>query len=102
VGILFAILAGKQPRQLSYSLDTSGITIGEKFYSYEMFKSFTILEEGAIGCVNLLPLKRFMPELSIYYPPEEEEKILNVLTGSLPNDQKQEHSFDRLMKRIRF
>jgi hypothetical protein len=43
-----------------------------------------------------------MPELSIYYPPEEEEKILNVLTGSLPNDQKQEHSFDRLMKRIRF
>jgi hypothetical protein len=102
VGVLFAILAGKQPRQLSYSLDTSGITIGGKFYPYEMFKSFTILEEGAIGCINLLPLKRFMPELSVYYPPEEEEKIINVLTGSLPNDQKPEQSFDKLMKKIRF
>lgn len=102
VGSMFAILAGKKPRQLSYRLDSKGITVGDKFYPYGMFKSFTVLHEGAIGCINLLPLKRFMPELSIYYPPDEESKILDVLTASLPNDQKAEHSFDRLMKRIRF
>jgi hypothetical protein len=102
VGGLFAILAGKKPRQLSYRLDGGGITIGDKFYPYHDFKSFTILHEGTIGCINLLPLKRFMPELSIYYPPDEEKKILDVLTASLPNDQKEEHGFDRLMKKIRF
>lgn len=102
VGSLFAVLAGKKPRQLSYKVDSSGITIGGKFYPYHDFKSFTVLHEGSIGCINLLPLKRFMPELSIYYPPDEEEKILDVLSASLPNDQKAEQGFDRLMRKIRF
>ena len=102
VGSLFAILAGKKPRQISYSLNNSGITIGEKFYPYDMFKSFTILHEGTIGCINLLPLKRFMPEISIYYPSDEENKIIDVLTVSLPNNQKAEQGFDKLMKKIRF
>jgi hypothetical protein len=102
VGSLFAVLAGKKPRQLSYRLDSSGITVGDKFYPYHDFKSFTLLQEGSFGCINLLPLKRFMPELSIYYPPDEEEKILDVLTLSLPNDQKQEQGFDKLMRKIRF
>ena len=102
VGSLFAVLAGRKPRQLGYQLDSKGITIGEKFYPFSMFKSFAIMEDGAIGCINLMPLKRFMPDISVYYPPEEENKIINVLTGSLPNDQREEHGFDRLMKKIRF
>ncbi len=102
VGILFAAIASKKPRQLSYQLNNEGITIGEKLYPYGMFKSFAVLRDGAIGCINLMPLKRFMPDLSIYYPPEEEENIVNALAASLPHDQREEHSFDRLMKKIRF
>ena len=102
VGFLFAILASKKPRQMTYRIDNAGISIGNNTYPFHTFKSFAIVEEGAIGCINLLPLKRFMPELSIYYPPEEEAKIIDVLSASLPNDQRQEHSFDRLMKKIRF
>jgi hypothetical protein len=102
VGALFAMLAGKKPRQLSYKLDSSGITIGGKFYPYGAFKSFAIVDDGAIGCINFLPLKRFMPEISIYYPPEEEKQIIGVLSGSLPHDQRPEHGFDKLMKKIKF
>jgi hypothetical protein len=101
-GLLFAMLANRKPRQLKYKLDSSGITIGPRVYPYNSFKSFAVLQEGAIGCVNLLPLKRFMPEISIYFPPEEGDKILDVLSSHLPHDQKEEHQFDRLMKRIKF
>jgi hypothetical protein len=102
VGFLFALLASKKPRQQSYKIDHSGINVGEKFYPHESFKSFAVIEEGVVGCINLVPLKRFMPEISIYFPPEEEAKIIDILSASLPNDQREEHQFDRLMKKIRF
>lgn len=102
VGVLFAILASRKPRQLSFGLNSSGVTIGDKFYPFSQFKSFDVIHEGAVGCINLLPLKRFMPELSIYYPPEEEDKIIDALSENLPHNRREEQSFDRLMKRIRF
>jgi hypothetical protein len=102
VGILFAVLANKKPRELPYMIDTQGITIGDKFYPYALFKSFAINQEGAIAYINLMPLKRFMPERAIYYPPEDEAEILSILADYLPHDQRKEQGVDRLMKRLRF
>jgi hypothetical protein len=102
VFILFLIIGASKPQQRHYSVDGQGITIGEKFYPYAMFKSFAVLHEGAIGSVNFIPLKRFMPELSVYFAPEDEDRILDVLLSSLPNEQRGERATDRLMKRLRF
>jgi len=102
VGILFGVIAGKKPRQLAYQVDDRGISIGEKFYPYGYFKSFSLGQEGVVGCINLLPLKRFVPEISIYFPPEEESAILDILSDNLPNEQRKEHSVDRISKHLRF
>jgi hypothetical protein len=102
VGVLFATLANKKPRELPYTIDNQGIIIGSKLYPYAIFKSFAVHQEGIIGCINLLPLKRLMPELSVYYPPESEAEILGILADYLPHEQRKEQSVDRLMKRIRF
>lgn len=101
-GILFIILAGRKPRQLTYVIDEQGISMGEKFYPYSLFKSFGVGHEGVIGSINLMPLKRFMPELSIYYPTEEENKIIDTLSEYLPHDQREEAGVDRLLRRMRF
>lgn len=101
-GLLFIILASRKPRQLTYTVDQQGITMGEKFYPYSLFKSFGVGHEGVIGAINLMPLKRFMPELSIYYPAEDENKILDTLSEYLPHDQKEEAGVDRLLRRMRF
>lgn len=101
-GVLFIVLASHKPREMSYKIDTEGITIGSKFYHYGQFKSFGVHQEGAIGAINLMPLKRFMPELSIYYPPEHENEIVEILAYHLPHDQREEHHVDRLLKKIRF
>lgn len=101
-GVLFIVLASHKPRQLSYRVDPSGITIGAKFYPFSDFKSFALHQEGAIGSINLMPLKRFMPDLTIYYPPEQENTILNILANYLPHDQRDEHQVDRMLRKIRF
>jgi hypothetical protein len=102
VGLLFGVIANKKPRQLTYMIDVRGITVGEKLYPYALFKSFAVHQEGMVSSINLMPLRRFMPDLTIYYPPENEAEVLTTLADYLPHDQRKEQSVDRLMKRFRF
>lgn len=102
VGTLFAILANRKPRQISYQIDYQNISIGRQVHAFSEFKSFSVAQADAISYVNLMPLKRFMPEVSIYYPPEEEQEILDILSDHLPHDQQPERVIDRLAKKIHF
>jgi hypothetical protein len=100
--LIFGFYAGHKPRTLNYKLDDSGLTIGEKFYSYASFKSFAVAEEGAFSSIVLMPLKRFMPSLSLYYEPKDETKITDILALRLPVETHKRDAVDSLMHRIRF
>lgn len=100
--LLFGIYASRQPRQLQYTLDGSGIGIGKRHYSYDQFRSFSVVPEGAFSSVIFMPLKRFSPSLTIYYAPEDEERVLSVLSTQLPFDQHKLDLTDRFMRHIRF
>jgi len=100
VTILFVFAASHKPRTLPYHIDGTGITIGDKTYSYAQFKSFGIVQEGAFSNITLVPLKRFGQPLSIYYPPEEEDKIVEVLSAYMPVSQVKLDFIDKLLKSI--
>lgn len=102
VAIVFGAFALRQPRVLSYKIDHLGITIAEKHYPYASFRSFAVQEEGAIDSILLIPLKRFMPGLSIYFPPEQEDQIVGTLGNYLPHEERPPDAIDRLMRRVRF
>ena len=102
VVVLYLVISKAKPRKRSYTINSQGISIDDKFYPFNDFKSFAITQEGAIGCINFLPLKRLLPEISIYFAPEDGPHIIDVLVNSLPNDQTKERSMDRLMKRLHF
>lgn len=102
VGILFGVSATRKPRILNYKVDSSGLTIGQKFYPYAEFKSFSVMEEGAFSSIMFLPLKRFMPPINIYYDPADEDKITLVLSQHLPVEHRTHDVVDRFLGRIRF
>lgn len=101
-GLILAAYANVKPRQLDYKLDTRGLQIGQKYYGYEDFRSFAVVPEGAFSSIVLMPLKRFSTLTTIYYPPEEEEKIVGILSNYLPVDEHKHDAVDRFMHRIRF
>lgn len=101
-GMTFGVFAARQPRVLEYRLSSSGVTIGPKFYSFTEFKSFSVMDEGALQSILLTPLKRFMPPLTIYYAPNDEAMILDKLADYLPVEQREHDLTDRLAKRLRF
>lgn len=100
--ILFGVVAARKPRTLMYLVDQTGIKIADKLYVYENFKTFSIIQDGAIHSIQLLPLKRFMPPLVLYYPPDQEKDVVETLGRYIPYQDKGQDTFDRLMARIRF
>ena len=99
---LFGVAAGRKPNTLEYRIDSKGIQIGPKQYPYAQFKSFSIIEEGAIGSIQLMPIGRFAPPISLYYPPDQEEEIINTLGSYLPHEDRKRDAVDRIMHKIRF
>lgn len=102
LALVFAFAAARKPRVLTYRLDASGITIGEKVYSYGQFRSFAVADEGPFSSIALAPLKRFMPVLSIYYEPADEERIVQMLADRLPLEAHRRDAIDSLLHKIRF
>lgn len=102
VAILFGVFASRKPNVLQYALDESGVTIADKHFPYDEFKSFSIYDEGGLRSIFLLPLKRFMPGLSLYYPPDLEDEVIGTMSLYLPHEERQPDAVDRLMKRVRF
>ncbi len=100
--IFFGIYAGHKPRELEYQVDTRGLSIGQKHFSYHQFKSFSVLPEGAFSSIVFMPLKRFAPPTTIYYPPEDENRIVSLLGNYLPHEERGHDAIDRLMHRIHF
>lgn len=102
VAILFAVSGSRKPRVLHFRVNDSGLAIGDKFYSYSEFKSFSIMDEGAFSSIMFMPMKRFMPQISIYYEPKDEERIVQVISHFLPMENRDHDMIDNLVKRIRF
>jgi hypothetical protein len=102
VAIVLGVLANRKPRVLEYAVDRDGLEIAGKFFPYVEFRSFSVVQEGAFSSIMLVPLKRFAPPISIYYPPDDEDKIVNVIATHLPMEEHHHDMIDRFAKRIRF
>ncbi len=100
--ILFGVMASRKPRELQYQIDGSGIHVGEKLYTYSSFKSFAVVQEEGVESIWFLPLKRFMPSLSIYFAPQDKDKIVGALSGALPFEHRQLDPLDKVIHKIRF
>ncbi len=102
VGAIFGILAARKPRTLGYRVDSAGLTIGERSFDYDQFRSFAVVDEDAFSSIVFMPLRRFMPLITIYYDPKDEQKIVTILANRLPLETHQLDAIDQLMRRIRF
>jgi len=100
--LVLGFYGARKPRVLEYRLDESGLVVSGKSYAYNLFKSFALVEEGAFTSIVLMPLKRFMPAVSIYFEPKDEKKITTILAERLPIETHKLDVLDSFMRRIRY
>jgi len=102
LGIIIGVFSRQKPKQITYELSSSGLKAGEKTYPFSLFKSFALIHEGVVSSINLIPIKRFMPPLSIYFDPSDEQKIVSLLGNFLPLEEGGLDAIERLARRLRF
>jgi hypothetical protein len=102
VAVIVAAAAGRKPEQIPYEVSSHGIKIGQKAYNYQTFKSFCVVNDGGLNSISLLPLKRLLPRISLYYDPGDEEKIIDILSNRLPYEEHKVDQIERISRRLRF
>ncbi len=102
LAIALAVFGALKPRTLDYAIGPDGITVGDKHFSFETFRSFAIIEDGPVPNIQLLPQKRFMVPITIYFAPTDGDKIVETLGDFLPFEHKERDMVDKISSRIRF
>lgn len=100
--VALLILAKRPPRVLRYQLSERGIMINQKSYEFHEFRSFGVVQDGPFYYIVLLPIKRFMPSIDVYFPEEYGEDIVDLLGDFIPMQAIEPDVLDKITKYIRF
>lgn len=87
-----------------YRLDSREITINKNHYNLGQFRAFTVVHDrdGQAVSIELLPLKRFMPLLTVRCTAEIEPKVVGILSEHLPVDNRRPDALDAIARRLKF
>ncbi|MDN5275217.1 MAG: hypothetical protein JWP06_1118 [Candidatus Saccharibacteria bacterium] len=95
------VYANRPPRLLDYTLSRHGLHINDRLYSFADFKGFRVIHDGEEYSVMLIPIKRFKPGVSVYFPEEAGEAIVDMLGGRLPMQDFQLDIVDKIIRKLR-
>ena len=99
--ITLVIYVKRPPRSIHYSLDRNGLSVDGKVYSFENYKAFGILQEGSHYSIMMIPIKRLSPALTVYFPEESGEAIVDLFGAHLPMQEVKLDALDKLIHRLR-
>lgn len=100
--IALLILSKRPPQQVNYTLSQEhGLYIGDVLHSFEEFKSFGVINDNGNNFIKLLPVKRFSPGVSIYFPTEAGESIVDMLGSVLPMEDMKLDVLDIVVQKLR-
>ena len=100
--IALIVYSVRPPRKIQYVLSEKGLTEGEKMYLFEDYKAFGVLQDDVHFAIILMPKKRFAPAVTVYFPENKGEEIVNVFGNRLPMEEVRLDLIDKLVKKLRF
>ena len=103
VMVAVIILYSRRPaRLIDYTLSgEQGLYIGEKLYHFSEFKGFGLIQDQGQHSILLVPVKRFSPGVSVYFPEESGEKIVDIFGTRLPMRDMKLDFIDTIVRKLR-
>jgi len=100
LGIALCYISTRKPKDINYGLDDKGIVINNTDYPFSAFKSYTLVSEGGLSHIALISVKRFTPNKTIYFEPQDKDQIISLLGEFLPLETVSNDPIDKFMKKI--
>jgi hypothetical protein len=102
MAVAVIIYIRRPPRTLTYALSPlQGLYVGEQLYTFDQFKAFGLIQDGEHHSIMLIPRKRFSPGVSVYFPDEAGERIVDILGQQLPMETLKLDLVDLVVRKLR-
>jgi hypothetical protein len=102
MAVAVIIYTRRPPRTLTYALSGGqGLYVGERLYHFDDFKAFGVIKDGDHHSIMLIPTKRFSPGVSVYFPEEVGEQIVDILGQRLPMEDLKLDVIDIVVRKLR-
>ena len=101
MAVALMVYTHRPPRLLNYVLSQKGLHINDQLHPMGEFKSFGVIQESERNTLVFVPVKRFKPGLTVFFPSEAGEQIVDLLGGYLPMRDEQQDIFDRIVRKLR-
>ena len=95
------VYVNRPPRMIDYTLSRQGLHINDHLYPFAEFKGFGVIHDGKEYSILLLPVKRFKPGVSVYFPEAAGEAIVDMLGARLPMQTLHLDIIDRVIRKLR-
>lgn len=102
MAVSLIIYSRRPARDINYTLSLDkGLYIGERLYSFQEFKSFSLVKEGSHNLIYLTPFKRFSLGVSVYFPQEVGENLVDIFGARLPMSERKLDFIDIVARKLR-
>lgn len=102
MSVALIIYANRPARDIQYTLSgRQGLYIGERLYHLSEFRAFGLIKDGEHHSIMLIPVKRFSPGVSVYFPEEAGEQIVDILGQRLPMETLKLDAIDVVVRKLR-
>ena len=102
MSVAIVIYIRRPPRTLTYALSPAqGLYVGEKLYHFDDFRAFGLIKDDGNFSIMLIPRKRFSPGVSVFFPEEAGERIVDILGQRLPMEDLKLDFVDAVVRKLR-
>lgn len=88
----------RPPNTINYTLSRKGLHVNDTLYHFDDFKEFGLVHGDDEYSILMVPRKRFSPGVTIYFPEEAGEAIVDMLAARLPMHEIRLDPLDRLIR----
>jgi hypothetical protein len=102
MAVAIVVYSKRPPRVIDYTLSgDQGLYVGDDLYHFSEFKAFGLIKDKEHYSIMLIPTKRFAPGVSVYFPNDAGEKIVDILGARLPMKQLKLDAIDIIIRKLR-
>lgn len=102
MAVTVIVYSRRPPRALTYTLSSAqGLYVGERLYHLDEFKAFGIIEDQGHHSIMMIPRKRFAMGVSVFFPEEAGEQIVDILGRRLPMENLKLDAIDGIVRKLR-
>ncbi len=90
----------RPPRVMDYVLSGKGLYINDTLHPFAEFKGFGVIQDQTEYSLVFIPVRRFRPSLTVYFPEEKGEAVVDFLGVRLPMQPLKLDAFDKIVRML--